>query len=550
MKNQMLAVLFVTINCRMICANPLLSRNATDYEVDGDIILYDDSEYSNDDFEDAVGLVSRLWDKINGTVRIPYTIPSEVSDYDRSQIDRAIAEFHQKTCIRFTPRKLEQDYVRIDTFNFPNYCRSTMGKKGGEQIVRAGNCKIDGVISWGRICHELMHVVGFMHEQNCNDRSDYIEIDYDAIKQVELEDFLPIGSLRKKFRKCSLTKTGQKWGCKRIGKYDGNSIFHYPNTVEHWPPPSIRALVGHQSPTKIFTAVRNCSNGECDYGQRKELSPDDVRDIELLYQCGMKYEQCRDLWQVQNTDLCEVADCNTPMARSLCFEVCRRKRESFCRKMTVNTTAANVKSLHDAIFGSYEYHSVSNNGKSIYKYIGYDDTFLHFNTNKNWAFSRHKYLNTDIAWIYNTKCTSSYPDQCSSENWLYYNSSVENTWPSLDSLTIECETSACCLELLINGTGPIKELHSNKFGTYEYHSISNGRNVYKQVNEEYYLHFQLNSQWLVSSETDIGTNTGFIHQNDFVPSCPEKSDSNGWSFWNTSSSSWEDGGVLNIDCLS
>ena len=61
---------------------------------------------------------------------------------------------------RFIPRNQEPDYVRIDTYNYPNYCRSTIGKKGGEQIVRAGNCKTDGAISWGRICHELMHVVG------------------------------------------------------------------------------------------------------------------------------------------------------------------------------------------------------------------------------------------------------------------------------------------------------------------------------------------------------------------------------------------------------
>ena len=118
-----------------------------------------------------------------------------------------------------------------------------------------------------------------MHEQNRNDRDDYIEVDYDAIKQVEKTDFLRSGVLHKQFKKCSLSKTGKKWGCKKIGKYDGNSILHYPQ------------IFGFQSPTKIFTPIKNCDNGICDYGQRKGLSPGDVRDIKSLYKCGMNRKQ-------------------------------------------------------------------------------------------------------------------------------------------------------------------------------------------------------------------------------------------------------------------
>ena len=113
-----------------------------------------------------------------------------------------------------------------------------------------------------------------MHEQNRNDRDDYIDVDYDAIKHVEETDFLRRGSLLKQFKKCRLSKLGKKWGCKKIGKYDGNSILHY------------QQIFGIESPTKIFTPVKKCSNGECDYGQRRGLSPGDVRDIASLYKCG------------------------------------------------------------------------------------------------------------------------------------------------------------------------------------------------------------------------------------------------------------------------
>ena len=56
--------------------------------------------YPDYEFDDAVGLESRLWDKVDNQVIIPYIVPQETSEFDRTQIDRAIDEFHQKTCIR------------------------------------------------------------------------------------------------------------------------------------------------------------------------------------------------------------------------------------------------------------------------------------------------------------------------------------------------------------------------------------------------------------------------------------------------------------------
>ena len=69
-------------------------------DVYGDMILYKDTEYPDHEYDDAVGLASRLWDKVDNQVIIPYIVPQETSEFDRTQIDRAIDEFHQKTCIR------------------------------------------------------------------------------------------------------------------------------------------------------------------------------------------------------------------------------------------------------------------------------------------------------------------------------------------------------------------------------------------------------------------------------------------------------------------
>ena len=61
---------------------------------------------------------------------------------------------------RFQPRQSEPDYVHIDPIHYVMSCRSTVGRKGGKQIVRAGNCKVDGKFHYGPLIHELMHVAG------------------------------------------------------------------------------------------------------------------------------------------------------------------------------------------------------------------------------------------------------------------------------------------------------------------------------------------------------------------------------------------------------
>ena len=71
--------------------------------------------------------------------------------------------FIEYSKLSFKERTNEIDYVIIDPVNYPLSCHSTIGKKGGPQKVRCGNCKLDGAFHPGRILHELFHVVGKRH---------------------------------------------------------------------------------------------------------------------------------------------------------------------------------------------------------------------------------------------------------------------------------------------------------------------------------------------------------------------------------------------------
>ena len=120
------------------------------------------------------------------------------------------------------------------------------------------------------------------------DRDDYIEVDYDEIEKYEKgTKNRPINRRRilANYKKCNETRGGKKKGCKKVGKYDGNSIMHYPlsriaqdidDNGEYF-----------NTTFKILTlrdkAHALCKGGRCEPGQRNGLSSGDISDISTLY---------------------------------------------------------------------------------------------------------------------------------------------------------------------------------------------------------------------------------------------------------------------------
>lgn len=80
-------------------------------------------------------------------------------------------------------RTIESDYISI--INGKTGCWSSVGRLSGRQEV---NLQSPGC-TWkiGTIIHELMHVLGFMHEQNRSDRDAYVTVNWDNIRPGECE---------------------------------------------------------------------------------------------------------------------------------------------------------------------------------------------------------------------------------------------------------------------------------------------------------------------------------------------------------------------------
>lgn len=116
---------------------------------------------------------------------VPYEIRGNFNSQDMSIIDHAIAEYHRRTCIRFVPRSSEQDYISIVSGN--SGCWSSVGRVGGKQEV---NLQSPGCLTKpGTAIHELMHALGFLHEQNREERDSYVSIEYQNIQPSAMSNF-------------------------------------------------------------------------------------------------------------------------------------------------------------------------------------------------------------------------------------------------------------------------------------------------------------------------------------------------------------------------
>ncbi|KAM9316394.1 embryonic protein UVS.2-like [Gastrophryne carolinensis] len=140
----------------------------------------------------ATGIVNKLSQGISdlfleGDIKV-YKIgrnPAQCADSSTEQavLNQALEEFKVMTCVQFVPRAADLDYLYIDS---GTSCWSYIGKIGGKQDVGLAQ---GGCLGYGRIQHELMHSLGFYHEQNRFDRDNYIDILWNNIPSYNQANF-------------------------------------------------------------------------------------------------------------------------------------------------------------------------------------------------------------------------------------------------------------------------------------------------------------------------------------------------------------------------
>uniref|UniRef100_A0A0R3S6K4 Metalloendopeptidase n=1 Tax=Elaeophora elaphi TaxID=1147741 RepID=A0A0R3S6K4_9BILA len=197
----------------------------------------------------AVRQKTLLWQK----GQIPYVISSAYDNISKLIILDAFDEYQLLTCIRFVPkRQFDFNYIYIAPYSG---CYSMVGNNGGKQIVSLG----DGCLKKGIVIHELMHVIGFFHEQNRADRDSYVDIVWENVKPSLVEQF-------DKYSSTIIDDLGSP--------YDYDSVTHY----------SPMAFSKNGKPTIIPKHIDEVMR----LGQRRGLSTIDIWKINKLYNCDQQ----------------------------------------------------------------------------------------------------------------------------------------------------------------------------------------------------------------------------------------------------------------------
>lgn len=84
-------------------------------------------------------------------------------------------EIESKTCVQFVERENERNYLNIQKSVVG--CSSYVGMIGGGQNLNLST----GCFSKFTVVHELLHAVGFEHEQAREDRDNFIQVDFENV---------------------------------------------------------------------------------------------------------------------------------------------------------------------------------------------------------------------------------------------------------------------------------------------------------------------------------------------------------------------------------
>ncbi|XP_034031607.1 high choriolytic enzyme 1-like [Thalassophryne amazonica] len=142
--------------------------------------VIDDIAYNSVSDRNADPCTSRgcMWGKSSdGKVYVPYIIASHYSSREHSIIEKGLMSFHDVSCIRFIKRTNQRDYLSIQSVNG---CYSYVGRRGYSQTVSLDR---QGCLYHSTVQHELLHALGFNHEQCRSDRDQHIRILWDNISK-------------------------------------------------------------------------------------------------------------------------------------------------------------------------------------------------------------------------------------------------------------------------------------------------------------------------------------------------------------------------------
>ncbi|XP_065355365.1 seminal metalloprotease 1-like [Calliphora vicina] len=194
---------------------------------------------------------SKRWP--NGTVH--YKI-DEVFDNDRTlYILKAMKNIESVSCIRFIPVS-DVKTPHLHFIGEPSGCHTKVGYRGKVQTLNLQLDRLDkGCFKLGTIMHEILHSLGFHHQQCATNRDDYVLVVEENIKDGKLGNFIKYDD-----------KTVTDFDI----EYDYGSILHYSSTAFS------------KNGEKTIIPLQG---EDIEIGQRRALSASDINKLNMMYKC-------------------------------------------------------------------------------------------------------------------------------------------------------------------------------------------------------------------------------------------------------------------------
>ncbi|XP_024276222.1 meprin A subunit alpha [Oncorhynchus tshawytscha] len=181
---------------------------------------------------------------------IPYILTDSLELNAKGVIHQAFEAYRLKSCVDFKPYEGESTYI---SFTKLSGCWSFVGDdKVGQNLSIGARCDTKAIVE-----HELLHALGFYHEQSRSDRDDYVKIWWDQIIEGKEHNF-------NKYEDDFITDLNTP--------YDYESVMHY------------RPLSFNKNATipTITTAIPAFNEI---IGQRLDFSAVDLLRLNRLYDC-------------------------------------------------------------------------------------------------------------------------------------------------------------------------------------------------------------------------------------------------------------------------
>ncbi|XP_062699107.1 seminal metalloprotease 1 [Aedes albopictus] len=219
---------------------------------EGDMILNPEQVMAtNDELRNVMIKSKYRWP--HNTVR--YRI--DIEKFGPSQLEyirKAMDTIESVSCIKFVEAgQMAKNYVKIG-FEKPG-CFATIGYQGKPQTLNLTPTRLEsGCFRLGTIMHELLHTLGFYHQQSATNRDQYVKILWKNIEPEQKHNF-------KKYSYDKVTDFNIK--------YDYGSIMHY-----------VRKAFSMNGEPTIIPKVPNVF-----IGQRLKLSEGDIMKLNRLYGC-------------------------------------------------------------------------------------------------------------------------------------------------------------------------------------------------------------------------------------------------------------------------